>query len=127
MTLAGTVHLLRSAGGALLAQAALHAELAQLEWVAEKQRLRGMLMALLAGAVFMHCSLLSLGALVLTLAWDTPYRVTALLLLLLIYSVAAGLACHRYLVLAARGSRAFFDTREELAADLALLRSRLAP
>src|SRR5690606_34530550 len=116
----------RSGAGALLAQGTLHAQLLQVEWAAEKLRLRDMLLALLTGAAFLICSLLSAGALLLTLSWDTRYRTAAMVLLLLLYCLGAAVAWHRFQVLAARGSLAFADTREELAADIDLIRSRLS-
>jgi len=126
MTLARTVQLLRSAGSALLAQGGLHAELLRLEWMEERQRLRRMLLAVLAGTAFLLCSLLTLGALLVLLSWETPYRVLTLALLLLAYALAAGFAWYRFLTLAAMGSQAFAASREELAADLALLKNRLS-
>jgi uncharacterized membrane protein YqjE len=126
MTLSRTVQLLRSAGSALLAQGGLHAELLLLEWGEERQRWRSMLLAVLAGTAFLLCSLLSLGALLVLLSWETPYRLLTLLLLLLTYSLAAGFAWYRFLALAAMGSEAFAVSRDELAADLALLKSRLS-
>jgi uncharacterized membrane protein YqjE len=120
-----TPQLLRSAASALLAQGALHAELAQVEWAEEKRRLLRMVITLLAGSLCLFCGLCSFSAAALVYSRDTPWQNPVLLGLVLFYCGATLTAWRHFLSLAARGNQAFADTRAELAADLALIRSRL--
>jgi uncharacterized membrane protein YqjE len=119
------VRILRSAGSELMTQAGLHGQLARVEWVAEKNRITGLLIAALIVGMGALCTLLVAGALVLAFSWDTPYRVPAAVGLILFYAACAGFAWLRFKTLSARGREAFAGTREEIAADLALIRSRL--
>ncbi len=119
------VRILRSAGSALFAQASLHGQLARVEWAEEKSRLLQMLVFGLLGFAGLLCVLLAAGALVLALSWDTPYRIAAAVALLAVYGLIAGFAWVRLKTLSARGNQAFAATREELAADIALLKSNL--
>ena len=84
-----------------------------------------MLLTSLLGFACLLCSLLFIGALVLALTWDTALRVPSALLLVTIYLTGFGFAWHRLQGLSARSALAFAATREELAADAALLRSKL--
>ena len=115
--------LLRRAGGALLTQATLHGELARVEWAQEKRRLLKMLGVVLLGLTALTCMMLFLGFMVLAISWDTPYRVAGVAAMSLIYALATFVAWQRFKVLASLGDDSFAATREELAADLALLRS----
>lgn len=119
------LRLLRSAGAAVLAQASLHSRLVGVEWAQEKQRLARMLVALLLGVACLLCLMLLGGAVVLVAFWDTPYRAFALIGLLLAYSLGGLLAWARVRTLARQSHLAFAATRDELAADIALIRSRL--
>lgn len=119
------VRILRSAGSSLLTQAGLHGQLARVEWAAEKNRITGLLIAALIAGIGLLCTLLMAGVLVLAFSWDTPYRVPAAVGLVLFYAACAVFAWMRFKTLSARGREAFAGTREEIAADLALIRSRL--
>jgi uncharacterized membrane protein YqjE len=119
------VRILRSAGSSLLTQAGLHGQLARVEWAAEKRRIAGLLIAALIAGIGVLCALLMAGALVLAFSWDTPYRVPVAIGLVLFYAACAGFAWMRFKALSARGHEAFAGTREEIAADVALIRSRL--
>ena len=119
------VRILRSAGSALLTQASLHGQLARVEWAAEKKRISGLLFAALIAAIGVLCTLLMAGALVLAFSWDTPYRIPVAVGLVLFYAACAGFAWMRFKSLSASGREAFAATREEIAADLAMIRSRL--
>jgi uncharacterized membrane protein YqjE len=99
--------------------------LARIEWAAEKQRLLRRLSLLAVGFALFACALLALGALALVLAWDTPWRVAVAIALPLVYGSLAAFTAWRLQVDAANSGPAFAATRQELAADLALLRSRL--
>jgi len=102
--------LLRAAGGALFKQAALHGELARVEWGEEKARLFKML---------------AVGALVLAFSWDTTLRVPAAIAIVAVCLLGTGIAWSRLRALSAMSTQAFAATREELAADLALFKSKL--
>lgn len=119
------IRLLRSAGGALFAQATLHGQLARVEWAEEKTRLMNMAVAALAGFAFLLCFLLFAGGLVIALSWDTQYRVAAVSVLAVIYALAAFIAWRRFQALSALSDQAFAATREEIAADIALIKSKL--
>lgn len=115
--------LLRRAGGALLTQAALHGELARVEWAQEKSRLLKMLGVALLGLAALFCTLLFAGLLVLAASWDTAYRSAGVAAVTILYGLATFFAWQRFKLLAALGDLSFAATREELAADMALLRS----
>ena len=116
---------LRRAGGALLTQASLHGQLARVEWQQEKQRLGAMLFTLILGTASLLCVMLFTGLLVLVLSWATPYRIIALVAVIAVYAIATLLALRKLRALAALGADSFAATREELASDLAELRSAL--
>lgn len=116
---------LRRAGGALLTQASLHGELACVEWQLEKQRLATMLLTLVLGTASLLCVMLFSGLLVMLLSWTTPYRIIALVAVIIVYAIATLIAWRKLTALAALGADSFAATRGELAADLAELRSAL--
>jgi uncharacterized membrane protein YqjE len=119
------LRLLRSAGGALFAQAALHGQLARVEWAEEKRRLGQMLIVTLLGFVCLLGAMLLVTALVLALSWETAYRIPVLIALIAVHVLGTAIAWRRFQALSALGCRAFAATREELAADIALLKSKL--
>jgi uncharacterized membrane protein YqjE len=117
--------IVRDAGGTLLDQAALHAELLRVEWAEEKVRLRQMAAALLVGFACLLALLFALGVLLLSVYWDTAFRVPAIATLIALYALGAALAWRRFRAQAARGDDSFAASRTELAADLQLLRSQM--
>lgn len=117
------IRVLLLAGGPLVAQAALHGQLARIEWAEQKARLLKMLVATLLGYASLLCVMLLVGALALAFSWDTEYRIPTVLALIAIYGLGAALAWRKFRALSALSSQAFAATREELAADLAVLRS----
>ncbi|MGA2564900.1 MAG: hypothetical protein ABSF96_15210 [Steroidobacteraceae bacterium] len=117
--------MLQSAGGALFDQAILHGKLAQIEWALEKARLLRLLGTALLGYAFLSCALIFSGALVLACCWDTAYRIPAATALALLFALATAVSWRRFQALCALSDESFAGTRVELAADLALLRSRL--
>lgn len=116
--------LLQSAGGALLDQAVLHGRLAAIEWEEEKHRLQRMLALTLAGFAGLLCTLLFAGALALSASWETGYRIHVLALLVLLSGFGTAAAWRRFGIRAAAGDRTFSASREELAADIALLKEQ---
>jgi uncharacterized membrane protein YqjE len=121
----GAIRVLRSAGGALFDQLALHGQLAQVEWIEERNRLVKMLVGAVLGFACFLCLMLSVGTLLLALYWETAYRLPAAAAVVALYGLGAGWAWRRFTALAALGGQSFAATRTELAADLALIRSRL--
>jgi uncharacterized membrane protein YqjE len=115
----------RTAGRALLAQAALHADLLGEAWREEKDRLRGLAMALLLGFACFLCALLAVGVLLLALYWDTPMRIPAIASLLVLYGLGVAIAWRSLLGQSRRKNEALAASRDELAADLQLLRGQL--
>lgn len=119
--------LLRSAGGALGAQMALHGQLAQLEWAIEKARWVKIAIAAFVLISTLFCLLLLSGIVVLALAWQTPYRLHVVACVLGIYALIAGLSLRSLSVQFALGASAFKATREEVMADIDMLRARFSP
>lgn len=119
------VRLLRSAGSALSAQVALHGQLVRVEWEEEKSRLLQMMAMMILAFVCGLCIVIFVGVLVLAASWDTPYRIHSLIGVIVTYALGVGFAYYKIRQLAARSSQAFSATREELAADIALIKSRL--
>lgn len=119
------IRVLRSGGKAILGQAALYGELACVEWTEEKNRLSKMLVFGMTAFAFLLGMLLFVGVLVLALSWDTAYRVAAVVAMIVVYAIGLGFAWHRVRALSALSGQAFIATREEFAADLALIKSKL--
>ncbi len=119
------LRLLRSASAAVFAQANLHSRLAGIEWAQEKRRLAWMLIALLFAMACLLCLLLVGGAVLLLAFWDSTHRASAIIALLAIYGLGALLAGWLITVLSRQGGQAFAATREEIAADIAMIRSKL--
>jgi hypothetical protein len=69
--------MLRSAGGALFDQVALHAQLVQVDWVQEQNRMLKMLVGAVLGFACLLCIMLSTGVLVMALCWETASRIPA--------------------------------------------------
>lgn len=125
INLLNAIRTLRSAGGALFAQAALLGQLAQVEWAEERARLLSMMVFALLGFAALLCLMICAGALVLASVWETAYRLHVAMILLVIYGFIAGLAWRRLQALAAIGSHSFAATRAEFSADMALLKGKL--
>lgn len=123
--LMNAIRILRSAGGTLFAQAALYGQLARVEWAEEKSRLVKMLVIALLGFACLLCAMLFTGALVLACSWETAYRIPAVMALIAAYGIGTSIAWHRLQILSALGDQAFAATREELAADIELIKSKL--
>jgi uncharacterized membrane protein YqjE len=121
----GAIRILRAAGGEFLEQLILHGQLAQIEWGQQKDRLFKMFVSAALGFACLLCIMLCVGALVLALSWATVYRIPAATTLVALYGLGAGLAWRRFSALAMLSGQSFAATRVELAADVALLRSKL--
>lgn len=121
----GALRLLRSAGGALFAQAALHSQLARVEWAEEKIRLTRMAIAAVVALVSTICLLLLGSFVVLALSWNTPFQIHVIVGVLVVYLVAILLSIRALMQQIALGALSFAATREEIAADLALLKAKL--
>jgi len=117
------IRILRAAGGGMLSQAALHAQLAGVEWEEEKNRLLRMLAIALLGFACLLCTLLFAGGLALAATWDTAYRVPAFIALVILFGSGTVAAWRRFQVQAALGSQSFAASREEWAADTAVLKA----
>lgn len=119
------LQMFRSTGSALFTQASLHAQLAQIEWEEEKQRLCRIAIFSLLGFVFTLCFLIAASAFAITLSWNTPYKVHAFVAVLLVHLcgfIFTGLAVKKLIAL---GNKSFAATRAEIASDIALLKSTL--
>ena len=121
----GALRLLRSAGGALFAQAALHSQLARVEWAEEKIRLTRIAIAAIVALISTICLLLLGSFVVLALSWNTPFQIHVIVGVLVVYLVAILLSIRALMRQIALGALSFAATREEIAADLALLKAKL--
>lgn len=125
LTLFDLLRILRTAGGALYTQAALHSELIKLDLAEEKFRLQRMLLFTLLGVVCLLCAMLFSGLLILLLTWDTSFRLPSLLVLICLYALGTFYAWRRFMTLSAQSDNAFAATKKEIAADISVLRSNL--
>lgn len=121
----GAIRLLSASGSALFTHAALHGQLARMEWAEEKVRLYKMFALSLLGISCILCFILFGGILLLLFNWESTHRLLIAMLVLAFYGLGAGIAWWSFQVLSARSDQAFAATREELAADIALLKSIL--
>lgn len=119
------IRLFRSAGGALLGQAALYGKLAKVEWAEEKNRLVNIALLGLVAIACLLCTMLFIGVLVLALSWDTTYRIPAVLAMIAVYGIGLVIAWFQLRSLSALNEKTFAATREEFAADLAMIKSKL--
>lgn len=120
-----SVRLMRSSFAAFSAQAALHGQLARLEWAIEKARWARIAVAGLLAFASALCLLLVIGAIALLWAWQTPYRAGVCVAVVLGYAVLLML-CLRSLQSSIRaGAESFSATRVEIAADIAMLKASL--
>jgi uncharacterized membrane protein YqjE len=109
----------------LFIQLELHGRLLIIEWLQEKNRIQQILCMASLGFAFVLCWLLSLGFLVIAANWSGEYRMLSIALLSAFYFVGLVLCWLRFNVLLARGAQSFAASREEFAADIALIRSQL--
>jgi uncharacterized membrane protein YqjE len=116
---------MRSSFAAFSAQAALHGQLARLEWAVETARWARMAVAGLLAFASALCLLLAIGAVALLWFWNTQYRVGGCVAVVLGYAVLL-MVCLRSLQNSIReGANSFSATRVEIAADIALLKANL--
>jgi uncharacterized membrane protein YqjE len=115
--------MLQDAGGAMFIQALLHGQLAAIEWEEERRRLLKMLAIGLIGFACLLCAVLFMGGLAISVTWDTGYRAHALAALVLLFTFGTAVAWWRLEKRSAAGGQAFAASREELAADAAMLKA----
>ncbi len=106
-------------------QIELHGKLFKIEWRQEKNRLQQMLCMASMGFAFALCGLLFFGIFIIAANWSGEYRLLCIALLSAFYFIGFVLCWLRINSLVAKGTQSFAVSREELAADIALIRSRL--
>lgn len=116
---------LRSMAKIVLTRLELHGQLVRVEWAEERHRLQQLLVVGLLGFIFLLCALLFVGIFAIALSWTSGYRIYTIAGILALYSAGFVLCVHRVSQLAQQSSATFAVTREEIAADLALIRSQL--
>ncbi len=121
----GIIRLLRATANALVTQLELYGQLARIEWEQEKNRMMRMLAIALLGFACLLCFLLFMGILAITVTWATDYRIATIIAFMALYALGFASAWYQVKRLAARGSETFAATREEMTADLALIKSKL--
>jgi uncharacterized membrane protein YqjE len=116
---------LRSIANELLSQMELHGQLFKVEWEEEKNRLIQMLAITLMGFACLLCCMIFIGILAIVISWPTDYRLATIGALVVFYTLGV-IACVSHLKrISAQSSGLFAATREELSADIAILRSKL--
>lgn len=116
---------LRSMAKILLTRLELYGQLVSVEWGEERKRLQQLLAITLLGFICLFCAILFVGIFAIALSWATEYRIITIAVMFALYSAGLCLCMYRFSVLAARSSATFAATREEIAADMALIRSQL--
>lgn len=116
---------LRSVAKIVLTRLELHGQLVCVEWAEERQRLVQLVAVSLMGFIFLFCAILFIGIFAIALSWATDYRIHVIGAMFAIYVLGFCFCAYRVGLLAARSAETFAATREEVAADLALIRSRL--
>lgn len=116
---------LRSMAKIALIRLELHGQLMRVEWAEERQRLLQLLAISLLGFIFLICALLFVGVFAIALSWATDYRIHVVGGMLALYSLGFCLCAYRFSILVERSTASFAASREEVAADLALIRSQL--
>lgn len=124
MSSQGSKTSLSAALDTLLSQTVLHGQLVWIELAEEKNRLFHQLAVMLLGFLLLFCSVLSLSVLVVIFCWDTPWRMHIIFALTLVYLLASLLSLQHFRRVEALSENAFMDTRRELNADVAMMRSR---
>jgi uncharacterized membrane protein YqjE len=119
------LRIFRSASKAILAQVNLHQQLVKVEWEEEKKRLSQLFLACLFGFACLICLLFFLGFLVVALSWDTQYRAVSILVLCGVYGLGLYISWNRFARLAKSPEGFFSNTREELAADFSMIKSKI--
>lgn len=115
---------IRPAITALVTHGALLGKLAHVEWAAEKLRLTRVFALSLLAVVLMVVLLFCVSVVAIALAWDTPYRLLVALGLIALYAIGLVVALRRLSRLVSSKASAFVGTREELAADFAILKRK---
>lgn len=118
------LHRVKSGWRPMLGHLGLHGELAEVEWAIERQRWLLMLTTSLLGTVSLLLTLMLASTLVMSLVWNTPYRLPVLGGLTLLAGVLTAYAWWRFRDLSSQSNQAFAASREELLADLALWKER---
>lgn len=119
------IRLLRPVSGVLFSRMALYAQLVGIEWAEQKLRFSKMLAFTLLGFASFLCVMLFAGVLVTILSWDSAYRIEAIVAVIVLYGISTSISWYCFASLSARSDHAFAATREEFAADIALIKSKL--
>lgn len=109
----------------MIDQLASYRQLLGIEWEEERSRLIGMLVGALVGLIFFVGLIFALSCVVLILAWDTQYRLTAALALAGFFAIGVAFAWHRLKTLMRQGQQSFLVTRTELSTGINQLRDEL--
>ncbi|BFM12014.1 hypothetical protein R50072_21670 [Simiduia litorea] len=83
------MNLVGSAETPLLRQLQLHGQMIRLDWQKEKARILHLYLMSLYGLSCFISLLISLGLLVLTISWDTPYRALSIVIVCSAYGLAS--------------------------------------
>lgn len=121
-TLLDAVRLLRTGGRALATHVALHGRLARIEWQEEQRYLLLLVLNAVAGFACLLSLMLFAGVAVLAATWESDHRPAVAAGLALLSGAGVLAARSRVRVLAGRVHRAFEASRQELAADAALIK-----
>lgn len=117
---------LRSAGSGVLSLVSLYLDLAQVEWALEKARITSLLTTILTGFAFLLSGLTAATVIICVLSWETPFRGIAITGLVFFYTAALAIIWRRVNALLAVRHSAFGTLRDELATDMAMIKSAIS-
>lgn len=117
----GLVERLGGLAKATFSQLELHSRLAKIEWAEEKSRLQRMCVFILVAVILLLCFLLLASTLTILLVWNTEYRLGIIAGLCACYALGFLICLYGFIKLSAQSSKRFAATRQEIAADIALI------
>lgn len=109
----------------LLIQLELRGRLLKIELLQEKNRIQQIICIAFIGFALLLCCLLTLGFFVIAATWTGEYRLLSIAVVFGFYLFGLVYCYIKLNALVAKGADSFAVTREEFAADIALIRSQL--
>lgn len=109
----------------LLMQLELYGQLANVEWQEEKRHLQQLATIIMLGVVFFAAFLFGAGIFLVTLVWDTDYRLFAIAALVGTYGLGAAVCSYWVRKKMAGSYKSFSAIRAEIISDIELIRSQL--
>lgn len=118
---AGSFDTLRRLGAATVALGRIKLELLALEWQEEKSRITQLVVLATLGSLLLGFALLALAITITVALWDSPHRLSALIVVTVVLVLGALASVWRIVALL-RGPSPLADSVDELKRDEAALR-----